>query len=515
MKHFFVILLWLTFLSFPVFAQELIVNGDFEKFSKCPQNYTLLTPQRHFVNGWYYPTKGTPDYFNRCATGTKAGVPENFMGVCEPNSGDGYAGLFLIGISANYTEYMQTTLKMPMQKGEKYCITMSYRLASTAHYACNQLGMYFTRRSIKTENEAALRLRPQVFNPKENMMNNQDEWRHICAVYEARGREQYLFIGNFAGYSGSEIERVATISKKEKRATRFAYYYIDDVSVKVLNNCTECDCVPHDLMASVVEKSETASSNGISGDGFIRLDIAGGTPPYTVHWSNNAAGKFIENLMPNTYSYTVKDKYNCIQKADVQLIKGLTVIPDTSYAGGNTGRIDLTVSGGTPPYSYNWSTGATSEDLFNLPEGTYIYTVTDSKMRSVKDTVVFDEFKKQLQEVNEGSAIVLDNIFFESGRTDLLPKSYEGLNKLVDFMQNSAIKEVEISGHTDSNGSDSMNQMLSEGRAKSVADYLVFMGIEKERLSFVGYGETQPVADNSTDAGRSQNRRVEFLIKRK
>jgi len=74
------------------------------------------------------------------------------------------------------------------------------------------------------------------------------------------------------------------------------------------------------------------------------------------------------------------------------------------------------------------------------------------------------------------------------------------------------LKEVVIEGHTCWIGTEKYNQGLSERRAKSVRDYLVKKGVSAERLSAVGFGETQPMADNKTRTGRQMNRRVEFKV---
>jgi outer membrane protein OmpA-like peptidoglycan-associated protein len=71
---------------------------------------------------------------------------------------------------------------------------------------------------------------------------------------------------------------------------------------------------------------------------------------------------------------------------------------------------------------------------------------------------------------------------------------------------------VEIGGHTDNVGSDESNLQLSDSRAKSVVEYLVSKGIDASRLTYKGYGETQPIADNESDEGRAKNRRTEFRV---
>jgi outer membrane protein OmpA-like peptidoglycan-associated protein len=108
--------------------------------------------------------------------------------------------------------------------------------------------------------------------------------------------------------------------------------------------------------------------------------------------------------------------------------------------------------------------------------------------------------------------IVLRNIFFETGSASLLPASGPELNKLLWTLRNNTEMKIEIRGHTDDVGEERSNQVLSEARAKAVYDYLIGRGIESSRLTYKGFGETQPVADNTTPEGRKQNRRTEFRV---
>lgn len=111
-----------------------------------------------------------------------------------------------------------------------------------------------------------------------------------------------------------------------------------------------------------------------------------------------------------------------------------------------------------------------------------------------------------------GSSVVLHNIFFETDSHELLPASRAELNKVSQFLKLNPSIEVEIGGHTDNTGSVEHNQKLSEQRAKRVVDYLVEKGIDAEKLKPAGYGHRKPVAENSTEEGRAQNRRTELKI---
>lgn len=105
------------------------------------------------------------------------------------------------------------------------------------------------------------------------------------------------------------------------------------------------------------------------------------------------------------------------------------------------------------------------------------------------------------------------NVFFATGSAKLLAKSFPKLNEVVKILNDNPSYKVQIDGHTDNVGKDESNQTLSENRAAAVKAYLVSKGIADSRLSSAGYGETKPVADNKTAAGRAKNRRVEMALR--
>lgn len=117
-----------------------------------------------------------------------------------------------------------------------------------------------------------------------------------------------------------------------------------------------------------------------------------------------------------------------------------------------------------------------------------------------------------LQPIEIGNKVILNNIFFDTNKFDIKDESKPELQKLIGFLALNKSVKVEISGHTDNVGTDQSNQVLSENRAKAVYGYLIANGIDASRLSFKGYGETQPIATNDTDEGRAKNRRTEFKI---
>ena len=118
-----------------------------------------------------------------------------------------------------------------------------------------------------------------------------------------------------------------------------------------------------------------------------------------------------------------------------------------------------------------------------------------------------------MKQLSVGETVVLKNVFFETNKYDLKDESRVELMKLHSFMQNNPAVSIEISGHTDNVGNDNDNQTLSENRAQAIYNFLIENGIEADRLSYKGYGETQPIDTNDTEEGRANNRRSEFKIK--
>ena len=105
-----------------------------------------------------------------------------------------------------------------------------------------------------------------------------------------------------------------------------------------------------------------------------------------------------------------------------------------------------------------------------------------------------------------------DGVTFDFAKYDLKPQFYPALNTIAATLKEYNQTIVEVSGHTDSIGSDAANQTLSERRANAVSSYLIGQGVQRERFEVVGMGERYPVASNDTDSGRALNRRVEIRL---
>jgi outer membrane protein OmpA-like peptidoglycan-associated protein len=163
----------------------------------------------------------------------------------------------------------------------------------------------------------------------------------------------------------------------------------------------------------------------------------------------------------------------------------------------------------------------TGKYLISLPSGkNYGVTVKadgylfHSENFNIPPDASFTEIIKDIsmQPIEVGSNIILKNIFFDYNKYDLRPQSKIELENIYSILTAYPSMVIEISGHTDSFGSDAYNQTLSEKRAQAVVDYLINKGIDKNRLVAKGFGKTKNIATNETEEGRQLNRRTEFKI---
>jgi outer membrane protein OmpA-like peptidoglycan-associated protein len=116
------------------------------------------------------------------------------------------------------------------------------------------------------------------------------------------------------------------------------------------------------------------------------------------------------------------------------------------------------------------------------------------------------------EEVKKTVGFAAKNILFVTGSYKLVSSSYKGLNEVIKIMQANPAMKLQIDGHTDNVGKDDYNQTLSENRAGAVKNYFISKGIDESRITSAGHGETMPIADNKTAAGRQKNRRVEMKL---
>ncbi len=247
-------------------------------------------------------------------------------------------------------------------------------------------------------------------------------------------------------------------------------------------------------------------------DGFYTAELLAGSVPIRVT---------AEGYLPFTETIVVVAGED--HAFDVQL----TPVPDNGILTGTVtdGETDEVIVGATVmvdglPEGIEGTTVTNANGVYSieLPEGNWTVKVMAEgyldvvkvQVMAPEETTLFDvEMRPALE---EGQVLSFNNIYFDSGSSNIKPESFPILDNVAQTLIANQGVAVRIAGHTDSDGSASYNQGLSERRAASVRDYLVDKGVPAGSLSTVGYGEEQPVVPNTSASNKAQNRRIEFII---
>lgn len=157
----------------------------------------------------------------------------------------------------------------------------------------------------------------------------------------------------------------------------------------------------------------------------------------------------------------------------------------------------------------NTTAGAIAGAAVGGATGAAIGNYMDRQSRELEE----DLEGAKVERVGEGIKVTFDSgILFAVDSSTLSDASKEEIAKLAEVLKKYEETNIMFSGHTDATGTEEYNQKLSEERAKSVAEYAAFIGVDAERMTIVGQGESEPIATNDTAEGRAQNRRVEVAI---
>ena len=190
---------------------------------------------------------------------------------------------------------------------------------------------------------------------------------------------------------------------------------------------------------------------------------------------------------------------------------------DISTYGAKDGSIDAVVEGGVPPYTFEWSNGAATEDVNGLEKGEYTITVTDN----VGQTATCSSPIAEPEPVDLTVVVEINEIKFDLDKWNIRPDAAKELDKIVEILNDNPKMVIELGSHTDCRGSAAYNKRLSEKRAKSSADYIKKRISNPDRITSKGYGETKLLNDcacegdqesTCSDEQHQENRRTEFKI---
>lgn len=508
-------------------ASAQVDNGDFSNAVKAPRTFNQI----NLANGWSNANGGTADFFHSNAKKcSDMGTAENQLGGQAAFKGDGYAGIityqndksssFSMSEMAmvetegygKYAEYIATKLNTSLTAGKTYRVTYYVSLAENSGYAVSGFGASLTSEAFNQKSNAYIMATPQVLSS--DVADSKTEWTKISGTFEATGNEKFLTIGVFNAPASSK----AVGGGNGVNGIR-AYYFVDGVSIApgVSEKDSDGDGITDAAEASIgtnPNNPDTDNDGLNDGEEVSGID-AGSTSAVASGKSDPKDGCDPFQKMPNCDA-----DGDGLTNANEASIGTNPNNPDSDGDGIADGEDNCpTVPGkdkgcpenAEPDSDRDGLTDAEEQKIGTNPnnpdtDGDGVddkqdHCPLEAGTASAKGCALDEALLAEIKSASE-------HIYFNSGRSTIKSESYPDLDKLAKIFSEHPEVKASIEGHTDSQGDDKMNLNLSKARAKAVKDYLIKKGVDADHLSSEGYGETRPVADNGTAAGRAKNRRV-------
>lgn len=231
----------LSLCSLTSFAQSenLVENGSFEATSGKPKKLGGI----EMATGWVSPTGVRADLFAPASKLPEISTPDNIYGTEVPKDGKNYAGIVAYSYNDKMPRtYVMTKLNMPLKKGMTYCVQFNVSLAELSKYASNQIGAHISKKPFGTEAKSSIIEKTHVLRDDNKVLSGLYGWDRVCGTFVAEGGEKYITIGNFTNNDAVQNEKSKKPDSFKGTQIVAAYYYIDDVSVMLVEDATHCDC---------------------------------------------------------------------------------------------------------------------------------------------------------------------------------------------------------------------------------------------------------------------------------
>jgi outer membrane protein OmpA-like peptidoglycan-associated protein len=234
-------LLLFIFLVYTYQAQvaNLVENGSFEIIKGKVKGLGCVDASAD----WKNVTSAKADLFvkeNKLPIVLTSG---NSYGKEDPKEGDNYAGLVVYSPKDKIARnYITSPLAQPMLKGKKYCVSMYISLAEGSKFATNNLGINFHKKQPKQEDNKTIIEKTSILHPNSKLVSATYGWEKICGTYIAEGGEEFIAIGNFTATDKTKTEKAIKIKDYKGLLSDFAYYFVDDISVILVDQKSACEC---------------------------------------------------------------------------------------------------------------------------------------------------------------------------------------------------------------------------------------------------------------------------------
>ena len=247
---------------------NLVENGSFEQIEGKIKRAGAI----NVAVGWMSPTKTGADLYSGKVK-ADFGTPQNYVGYEEPHDGRNYVGIRTFSYNDKEPrQYISAKLKLPLRKDAMYRIKFYVCLAEGSKYASNNIGVNFSKKQYNIDEDKHILGNTHMMHQDNPIHNHYFGWEEICGTYVASGGEKYITIGNFHSNGDTKQQRLKKVKGFVGQSVMSAYYYIDDISVKMIDEENECDCKikEHEVEVDYVYEIAPVNPEGMSDDLIIK-----------------------------------------------------------------------------------------------------------------------------------------------------------------------------------------------------------------------------------------------------
>ena len=217
---------------------NLVENGSFEQIEGKIKRQGAI----NVAVGWMSPTKTGADLFSGKLKDDLS-TPKNFVGYEDPRDGKNYVGIRTFSYNDKEPrQYISTKLKLPLRRDAMYCVKFYVCLAEGSKYAANNIGVNFSKKQYNIDEDKHILGNTHMMHQDNPVHNHYFGWEEICGTYVAEGGEKYLTIGNFFSNGDTKQQRLKKVKDFMGMSVMAAYYFIDDISVRMIDSEDECEC---------------------------------------------------------------------------------------------------------------------------------------------------------------------------------------------------------------------------------------------------------------------------------
>lgn len=239
-KYFLFASLLSVSLGFAQTGENMVENGSFEAISgKGPKKLGGIES----AAGWISATGAKADLFLKDKKYPEIDPEKNIYGGEQAQDGANFAGIWV------YTQgnklprtYITSKMNTPMKKGETYCVKFYVSLGDNSKFATNNIAAHFSKKDISISDKKSIIDKPHVRDLRNRVFSGMYSWERVCGTYVAEGGEKFITIGNFNMTEDTKVDKVKKNPSNKAPQVGGAYYFIDNISVQLLDSDERCDC---------------------------------------------------------------------------------------------------------------------------------------------------------------------------------------------------------------------------------------------------------------------------------